>query len=159
MIIIPQGKVTKIDGTTITGLYSVAIPSGGNGNAIPLANKELYRAKWIRITNGTDKRIVARKIGVQAISASTGIPSNYDIDKFGYEEDDNFAQLAIEVGETVYLQKRPGNTTLVTKSEGGNPAVYEDNQMDTESETYSLYQIDGAPTTGSVYVSPVSIML
>lgn len=158
MIIIPQGKVTKIDGTAITGLYSVAIPTGGNGNAIPLATKELYRARWIRITNGTDKRIVARKVGVQAIGPGTGEPTHFEQDKFGYEEDDNYAQLTIEVGETIYLQKRPGNTTLVAKSEGGNPAVYEDNQMDTESETYSLFQIDGAPTAGSVYVSPVSII-
>lgn len=155
MIIIPQGKVTKIAGTDITGSYNVAIPTG----AVKLDSKEIYRAKWIRITNGTDKRIVARKIGVQAISASTGIPSIYDIDKLGYEEDDNFPQLVIEVGETVYLQKKMGNTTLVSKTEGPNPAVYEENQMDTESETYALYEIDGAPTTGSVYVSPVSIML
>ena len=156
MIITPTGKVTVIDGSNITGAYNVAIPTGD----VKLNSKELYRANVIRITNNTDARIVARKIRVQAIDDATGIPNNFQIDSIGYEEDDNFPQIIIEVGETVYLKKNSGNTTIVSKTIPGDPptpAVYEENQLSTEGEIYSLYQIDGAPTAGNVYASPVAI--
>jgi len=156
MIITPTGKVTIIGGASITGAYNVALPTG----AVSLSNKELYRAKIIRITNDTDARIVARKVRVQGINSETGIPSNLQVDSIGYEEDDNYPQIVIEVGETIYLEKNSGNTTLVSKTIPGDPptpAVYEANQLDTESDIYVLYQIDGAPTTGNVYVSPVAI--
>lgn len=147
MIIKPQGKVTVIDGTTITGDHSVALATSVNLN-----KKELYRARWIRVTNGTDARIVARRTQVQAIDGTTGEPNNYTT--IQNVELDNYPSVVIEVNETVYLEKNNGQTPF---DPPGGP-TYEVNQLDQNGEIYQLFQIDGAPTSGNVYVSPVAVL-
>ena len=144
MIIRPQGKVTVVDGTTITGDHSVALAT-----AVHLKTKELYRARWVKITNATDARIVARRAKVQAIDETTGEPSHIEV--IQNVETDNYPSMVIEVGETVYLEKNPGMTPLDSGS-------YEVIQIDNNGQIYQLFQIDGAPTAGNVYVSPVAIV-
>ena len=143
MIIRPQGKVTVVDGTTITGDHSVALAT-----AVHLKTKEMYRARWVRITNATDARIVARRTKIQAIDATTGEPNIFET--IQNVETDNFPSMVIEVVETVYLEKNPGMTPL----DGGS---YVENQYNNNGQVYSLYQIDGAPGAGNVYASPVAI--
>ena len=144
MIIRPQGKVTVITGTTITGDHSVALAT-----AVHLKTKELYRARWVKITNATDARIVARRTKIQAIDETTGEPTHFEV--IQNVETDNYPSMVIEVGETVYLEKNPGQTPL----DGGS---YEVNQIDQNGQVYSLFQVDGAPTSGNVYVSPVALL-
>ena len=143
MIIRPQGKVTVVDGTTITGDHSVALAT-----AVHLKTKELYRARWVKITNATDTRIVARRTKIQAIDETTGEPTHFEV--IQNVETDNFPSMVIEVGETVYLEKNPGMTPLDSGS-------YVVNQIDNNGQIYSLFQVDGAPGAGNVYVSPVAI--
>ena len=144
MIIRPQGKVTVVDGTTITGDHSVALAT-----AVHLKTKELYRARWIKVTNATDARIVARRTKIQAIDATTGEPTHFEV--IQNTETDNYPSMVIEVGETVYLEKNPGMTPV---DENGDYVV---NQVDNNGQVYSLFQVDGAPGAGNVYVSPVAI--
>lgn len=144
MIIRPQGKVTVVDGTTITGDHSVALAT-----AVHLKTKEMYRARWVRITNATDARIVARRTKIQAIDATTGEPNIFET--IQNVETDNFPSMVIEVGETVYLEKNPGMTPV---DDNGDYIV---NQYQNNGQVYSLYQIDGAPGAGNVYASPVAI--
>ena len=146
MIIRPQGKVTVVDGTTITGDHSVALAT-----AVHLKTKELYRARWVKITNATDARIVARRTKIQAIDATTGEGTHFEV--IQNVETDNFPSMIIEVGETVYLEKNPGMTPV---DENGDYVV---NQIDNNGQVYSLFQIDGAPGAGNVYVSPVAIQV
>lgn len=143
MIIRPQGKVTVVDGTTITGDHSVALAT-----AVHLKTKELYRARWVKITNATDARIVARRTKIQAIDETTGEPTHFEV--IQNVETDNYPSMVIEVGETVYLEKNPGQTPI----DGGSYVV---NQIDNNGQIYSLFQVDGAPGAGNVYVSPVAI--
>jgi len=145
MIIRPQGKVTVVDGTTITGDHSVAVAT-----AVHLKTKELYRARWIKVTNATDARIVARRTKIQAIDATTGEGTHFEV--IQKVETDNYPSMVIESGETVYLEKNPGMTPV---DENGDYVV---NQIDNNGQIYSLFQIDGAPTSGNVYVSPVAIL-
>lgn len=145
MIIRPQGKVTVVDGTTITGDHSVALAT-----AVHLKTKELYRARWVKITNATDSRIVARRTKIQAIDATTGEPTHFEV--IQNTETDNYPSMVIEVGETVYLEKNPGMTPV---DENGDYVV---NQIKNNGQVYSLFQVDGAPGAGSVYVSPVAIL-
>ena len=145
MIIRPQGKVTVITGTTITGDHSVALAT-----AVHLKTKELYRARWVKITNATDARIVARRTKIQAIDATTGEPTHFEV--IQNVETDNYPSMVIEVGETVYLEKNPGMTPV---DENGDYVV---NQIKNNGQVYSLFQVDGAPTSGNVYVSPVAIL-
>lgn len=147
MIIRPQGKVTVVDGTTITGDHSVALAT-----AVHLKTKELYRARWIKVTNATDARVVVRRALVQAIDASTGEPSN--ISTIQNVELNNYPAVVLEVGETMYLEKNPGQTPI----EDPAGPTYEQYQLDQNGEIYQLFQIDGAPTSGNVYVSPVAIV-
>jgi len=144
MIIRPQGKVTVVDGTTITGDHSVA-----QASAVHLKAKELYRARWVKITNATDARIVARRTKIQAIDATTGEGTHFEV--IQNVETDNYPSMVIEVGETVYLEKNPGMTPLDSGS-------YVVNQIDNNGQIYSLFQVDGAPGAGNVYVSPVAIL-
>jgi len=145
MIIRPQGKVTVVDGTTITGDHSVALAT-----AVHLKTKELYRARWVKITNATDSRIVARRTKIQAIDATTGEPTHFEV--IQNVETDNYPSMVIEVGETVYLEKNPGMTPV---DENGDYVV---NQIKNNGQVYSLFQVDGAPGAGNVYVSPVAIL-
>lgn len=145
MIIRPQGKVTVVDGTTITGDHSVAVAT-----AVHLKTKELYRARWVKITNATDSRIVARRTKIQAIDATTGEPTHFEV--IQNVETDNYPSMVIEIGETVYLEKNPGMTPV---DENGDYVV---NQIDNNGQIYSLFQVDGAPGAGNVYVSPVAIL-
>jgi hypothetical protein len=145
MIIRPQGKVTVVDGTTITGDHSVAVAT-----AVHLKTKELYRARWVKITNATDARIVARRTTIQAIDATTGEPTHFEV--IQNVETDNYPSMVIESGETVYLEKNPGMTPV---DENGDYVV---NQVVNKGQVYSLFQVDGAPTSGNVYVSPVAIL-
>ena len=145
MIIRPQGKVTVVDGTTITGDHSVALAT-----AVHLKTKELYRARWVKITNATDTRIVARRTKIQAIDATTGEPTHFEV--IQNVETNNYPSMVIEVGETVYLEKNPGMTPL---DENGDYVV---NQIKNNGQVYSLFQVDGAPGAGNVYVSPVAIL-
>ena len=145
MIIRPQGKVTVVDGTTITGDHSVAMAT-----AVHLKAKELYRARWIKVTNATDARIVARRTKIQAIDATTGEGTHFEV--IQNTETDNYPSMVIEVGETVYLEKNPGMTPV---DENGDYVV---NQIKNNGQVYSLFQVDGAPTSGNVYVSPVAIV-
>ena len=145
MIIRPQGKVTVVAGTTISGDHSVALAT-----AVHLKTKELYRARWIKVTNATDARIVARRTKIQAIDATTGEGTHFEV--IQNTETDNYPSMVIEVGETVYLEKNPGMTPV---DENGDYVV---NQIKNNGQVYSLFQVDGAPTSGNVYVSPVAIV-
>ena len=147
MIIRPQGKVTVVDGTTITGDHSVALAT-----AVHLKTKEMYRARWVRITNATDARIVARRTKIQAIDASTGEPTHFEV--IQNVETNNYPSMVIESGETVYLEKNPGQTPI----EDSSGPTYEIVQIDQNGQVYSLFQVDGAPTSGNVYASPVAIV-
>ena len=89
---------------------------------------------------------------VQAIDASTGEPSN--ISTIQNVELNNYPAVVLEVGETMYLEKNPGQTPI----EDPSGPTYEQYQLDQNGEIYQLFQIDGAPTSGNVYVSPVAIL-
>lgn len=145
MIIRPQGKITVVAGTDITGDHSVALAT-----AVHLKTKEMYRARWVKITNATDTRIVARRTKIQAIDATTGEPTHFEV--IQNVETDNYPSIVIEVGETVYLEKNPGMTPV-----DGN-GDYEVNQIKNNGQVYSLFQVDGAPGAGNVYASPVAIL-
>jgi hypothetical protein len=142
----PIGKVTVIDGTTITA----ALPTTNAGQQI--ISKEIFRTRWIKVANKTDEVVVIRLLRGQQLNTTTGevFVGELLIDT----EVNNYKEIFVDSGETVYLHKDPGQTPLDPDNPGDYIGQLSEGQ---QGEYISLLNAGTEPTTGNVYVSPIAV--
>ena len=145
MIVKPTGKITSIDAADITAAYG-SVATGTQ----KLRSKEIFRASAVKIDNRSTVPLCARVVSVSQIEASTGetYSHGYTID----QEVNNYLDMVIAPGETVYIRKDSGQT----KYDDPNIPTY---ITDTSGETIELRLApDTTAGTGYVYASPVAIV-
>lgn len=146
MIVTPIGKITTVDASTITAGY----PSGSGGTT--LGSKEILRASIVKVDNQSDTPVVARLVVVTGLNPSTGEP--YSIFQQNNIETFNYHDIIIKPAETVYVKKIPTQTTFVDP----DVPTYAD-QPASGGETIELRLAEnGAPGTGMIYASPVTVV-
>ena len=145
----PLGKVTVIAGTSVTE----QLPTTNAGQQI--ISKEIFRTRWIKVANKTNQVIVIRLMRGKILDAATG--EIFSGELLQETEVNNYKEIFIDVGETVYIHKDPGQTPLdlITDPEGETyiTTLSEGQQ----GEYISLLNAGTTPTTGNVYVSPIAV--
>ena len=143
----PIGKINVIDGTTITS----GLPTTSAG--VIVVTKEIFRTRWIKISNKTDAAVVIRMHKGTNLDATTGEVFITEL-LLDNNEPNNYKEMIIDVDETVYLHKDPGQTPL----DPDNPGDYiTDLSEGQQGELISFVHAGTAPTTGNVYVSPIAV--
>jgi hypothetical protein len=145
----PIGKVTVVAGTSITE----SLPTTNTGQQ--MISKEIFRTRWIKVANKTNQVVVIRLLRGQQLDPATGevFIGELLIDT----EVNNYKEIFVDSGETVYLHKDPGQTPLdPDPADPGEPYIQNLSEGQ-QGEYISLLNAGTNPTTGNVYVSPIAV--
>lgn len=145
----PLGKVTIIDGTTVTE----GLPSTNAGQQI--ISKEIFRTRWIKFANKTDEVVVIRLMRGQILNPTTG--EIFSGELLQETEINNYKEIFVDVGETVYIHKDPGQTPLDLITDPSGNTYITTLSEGQQGEYISLLNAGTTPTTGNVYVSPIAV--
>lgn len=142
----PIGKVTVIAGSSITE----DLPTTAAG--LQIISKEIFRARWIKVANKTNQVVVIRLLKGVQLNATTG--EVFVGELLQDTEVNNYKEIFVDVGETVYLHKDPGQTPLDPDNPGDYITTLSEGQ---QGEYISLLNAGTTPTSGNVYVSPIAV--
>ena len=147
----PIGKINLVAASSITS----GLPTTNAG--VKVVTKEIFRTRWIKITNKTDEAVVIRMHKGVGLDIATGEVNNTEL-LLDNNEPNNYKEMIVDVDETVYVHKDPGQTPL--NPNPADPMVPEYITTLSEGqqgELIAFVHAGTAPTTGNVYVSPIAV--
>ena len=147
----PIGKINLVVGTDINS----GLPTTNAG--VKVVTKEIFRTRWIKISNKTDAAVVIRMHRGTQLDIATGEVINTEL-LLDNNEPNNYKEMIVDVDETIYLHKDPGQTPLnPNPADPAVPEYIEDLSEGQQGELISFVHAGTAPTTGNVYVSPIAV--
>ena len=151
---LPQKPIGKIN-LVAAGSITAGLPTTSAG--VKVITKEIFRTRWIKISNKTNQPVVVRMHKGTNLDIATGEVSISEL-LLDNNETNNYKEMLIDVDETIYLHKDPGQTPL--NPNPADPMVPEYITTLSEGqqgELIAFVHAGTAPTTGNVYVSPIAV--